>query len=116
MATARLGRVAAHLDPPPPSPATSSGAALPPSATQDSSAGLPAVFNREIVDTFDETKWLADGYYAWPGIMTDSCRQRFSESLRFLQDTQGACSFANIFKQFQAIFVVHIWLRFRAHF
>jgi hypothetical protein len=46
------------------------------------------VFDRDKLAEFDEEKWLEDGYWAWPGVMTDSCRVRFSESLRSLQATQ----------------------------
>lgn len=132
MATTRLGRLTAHLDPttspsglaPPPSPvAASGGAALPappnPGVRASAGGGAGAVFRQEVVDTFDESKWLADGYYAWPGIMTDSCRQRFSESLRYLQDTQdyiihntkwGAGCFPTIFRLFFDSFATDLGL------
>ena len=31
------------------------------------------VFDRDKLAEFDEEKWLEDGYWAWPGAMTDSC-------------------------------------------
>ena len=46
-----------------------------------------------MLEAFDEEKWLRDGYYVWPGIMTPECRRLWSEALRECQAIQDYAIF-----------------------
>ena len=57
-------------------------------ATAQAAESVPAVFRQEVLGAFSVSQWDRDGFYVWPNVMTDPCRERMSASLRRLQDTQ----------------------------
>eukprot|EP01045_Picozoa_sp_COSAG04_P019080 COSAG04_NODE_1821_length_5499_cov_33.155000_1_plen_85_part_10 len=44
------------------------------------------IFNYPPESTFDRTQFEADGFFVWPGIVTEAARARYTAALQRLQE------------------------------